>query len=535
MARKLEVLVLAASRRDAEMTEGLLADFEIKCVLCSSEIDLISNINEHVGALLLAKEALDFQSVERLSSVLRNQPKWSSMPVILLLSAGDLSSSAALELLSPIPNVTLLERPVRQRTLISVIQSAIADRKRQLELRDSLNEAIEANRAKSEFLANMSHEIRTPLGAVLGFSELLADNHLPEADRKVYLETIRRNGQLLTALINDILDLAKVEAGRLQIELTETSLNQLLSEVLTSLETRAREKSVRLVLIREPNVPEHIKTDQIRLKQILLNVAGNAIKFTEEGTVTIEVSHRDEVLVFRVSDTGIGIKPQQANLLFQSFSQADSSITRRFGGTGLGLVLSKRLAHALGGDLQLVKSKFGVGSVFEFTIALHRQSDNILPGSHTPLPNLEANELKDVHILLVEDSKDNQFLVSRILAFTGAEVTTADNGEEGVQKALKLQPDLILMDVQMPVLSGIDATMALRGHGYTGPIVALTAHALKGDRELCLQAGYTDYLTKPVQRAELYSVLKRALVRGDQESLTQPLNQKTQNANLAHE
>ncbi len=519
MIKNLEVLLHAASDKDAVLTKHLLADFGISCRIFSSVEELNLNISESTGAIVLAKEVLDAAKISLLVNRLNKQPPWSSLPVILLVSAGDLSSSIALDLVTPIPNVTLLERPVRQRALTSLIQSAIADRKRQLELRDSLNDAIEANRAKSEFLANMSHEIRTPLGAILGFSELLAEPGLGDLDRKNYLDTIQRNGQLLTAIINDILDLAKVEAGRLQIELCEVSIIEILSEVVSALEPKAKLKNVKLLLELSPELPELIFTDPLRLKQILLNIVGNALKFTEKGKVSIAVSMegvkgdaktKNEIL-FAITDTGIGIKPEQASLLFQSFSQADSSITRKFGGTGLGLVLSQRLARALGGNLRLVESKFGAGSTFEISISTEVATNQKKVTGKNEEQLLDPIRLDKVHILVVEDSKDNQFLLTRILASTGAKVSVADNGEVGIQLALDQQPDVILMDVQMPVLSGIDATIRLRTMGFRKAIVALTAHALKGDREHCLDAGCSAYLTKPVHRSELISTIRHVL------------------------
>lgn len=504
------------------MTKRLLAEFHVPCECYQNVESFEAIIGESTGALILAKEVLSPLSVDRLAIILRKQPKWSSIPTIILLSAGDLSSSIALELLAPLPNVTLLERPVRQRALLSIIHTALADRKRQWELRDSLNEAIEANRAKSEFLANMSHEIRTPLGAILGFSELLADTQNSETDRKLYLDTVRRNGQLLTALINDILDLAKVEAGRLQIDLIDVSLNELLTDVTTALEPKATGKGIKLVVQSEVENVDHIITDPIRLKQILLNIVGNAIKFTERGSVTLAIkrqfqssgTEKRDVLVFRVTDTGIGIKPEQASLLFQSFSQADSSITRKFGGTGLGLVLSQRLARALGGDLTLAESKYGVGSTFEIVIALNEGTHATAKGVGPYERRVSVDELRGLRVLVVDDSKDNQFLITRFLEGAGIEAMTADNGEEGIQRTFELNPDVVLMDVQMPVLSGIDATVKLRESGFKKPIVALTAHALKGDREQCLKAGCTDYLTKPIQRPDLYSVLNRVTQNG---------------------
>lgn len=511
------VLILSAGTPDAEEMRSSLDNFGIRCEVVENINSLLGEINEHAGAVIVAKDALNPSALRELSETLKSQPKWSFLPIIMVLSRGDLQSSEALDLLRPLPNLTVLEKPILPRVLLSIVQAALAERKRQYELRDSINEALEANRAKSEFLANMSHEIRTPLGVILGFSELLADSSLTELERKTYFEAIQRNGQLLSAIVNDVLDLAKVEAGRLKIDLVETSLGELLSDVVSALKVRIAGRDLQLIVEKDANVPDLAKTDPIRLKQILMNIVGNAIKFTEKGTVKITVTTEnsrdrfagEKTLIFRVSDTGIGLKPEQASLLFQAFSQADSSITRRFGGTGLGLVLSQKLARALGGDIKLVESTFGVGSTFEIKVALlAAQCHHSVPEAEK-CKTIEGMDFTGLKVLLVDDARDNQLLVASLLTRAKATTFIAANGEEAIQKAYECAPDVILMDVQMPVLSGIEATKRLREQGFDKPIVALTANALKGDREQCLAAGYTDYLTKPLSKADLYLMLSR--------------------------
>lgn len=509
------VLILSSGKNDAEEIRSFLKESGITCEVFREIKPLIREINEGAGAVIIVRDALSASSRDELAEALQKQPKWSFLPVLMILSRGDLQSEEALNLLKPLSNLTVLEQPVLPRVLLSIVQAALAERRRQYELRDSLNEAIEANRAKSDFLANMSHEIRTPLGVILGFSELIAEPGLSDEGRKSYLDIVQRNGQLLTAIVNDILDLAKVEAGRLQIELIETSLGELLSEVTSALKLRASGKDIQLLVERDPGVPDLVKTDPIRLRQILLNIVGNAVKFTSKGTVKISVmidsqsggTEAKRRLVFRVSDTGIGLTPEQASLLFQAFSQADGSITRRFGGTGLGLVLSQKLARAMGGDVRLIESRYGCGSVFEISIALDEAVKHLDHAAETSRSSQVTN-LQGTRIVVVDDSKDNQLLISHLLKRAGALVDFAENGAEGVEKALALNPDIILMDVQMPVMSGIDATTRLRAKGFVKPIVALTAHALKGDREQCLAAGFTDYLTKPVRRDDLYGLLR---------------------------
>ncbi|MBX3033976.1 MAG: response regulator [Bdellovibrionaceae bacterium] len=515
-----KILILSAGTPDAEKIENILNGFGISCRICGDTDALLQGIQETAGAVIVTKDALDNHSLRALNETLHQQPQWSFLPILMILSRRDLQSPETLDLLKPLPNLTLLEQPVLPRVLLSIVQAALAERKRQYELRDSLHEAIEANRAKSEFLANMSHEIRTPLGVILGFSELLAEGGLSEENRKAYLGIVQRNGQLLSAIVNDVLDLAKVEAGRLQIELIETSLDEMLSEVTSALKIRAKDRELQLLVERDPRLPGLIKTDPIRLRQILFNIIGNAVKFTPKGSVKISVCAREapdgnetgKLLVFRVTDTGIGLKPEQASLLFQTFSQADGSITRRFGGTGLGLALSQKLARALGGDVKLVESRYEQGSTFEISIALHEARTTAAPFTNHAAPApVKDLALRGLHVLVVDDSKDNQMLIGHLLNRAGVKTTFAENGEEGVKKALGLRPDVILMDVQMPVLSGIDATIHLRSQGCGIPIIALTAQALKGDREQCLASGFNDYLAKPVNRAELYEALRKTV------------------------
>jgi signal transduction histidine kinase/CheY-like chemotaxis protein len=521
MLNQSQVLILSAGTPDAEEMCDSLSGFGIRCSVFSDISKLIAEIGEMAGVVIIAKDALSGEALSDLSKRLSAQPKWSFLPVIMILSRKDLESPEALEVLTPLPNLTVLEKPVLPRALLSIVRAALAERRRQYELRDSLNEAIEANRAKSEFLANMSHEIRTPLGIILGFSELMADPSLNEAERRTYFEVVQRNGQLLSAIINDVLDLAKVEAGRMKIEPIEVSVGELISEVVSALKVKIMGRSIRISVEKDQSVPDLVKTDPIRLKQILMNIVGNAIKFTNHGSVKISVSEErvnersgkeQRFLVFKIRDTGIGLKPEQASVLFQAFAQADGSITRKFGGSGLGLVLSQKLARALGGDIKLVQSTFGEGSTFEIKITLDEvQSKISLTAENKNLPPMQF-DFTGKRILLVDDSKDNQLLVRSFLSKTGAQVLTAEHGEEGYQRALETNPDVVMMDVQMPVLSGIEATKKLRAQGFNKPIIALTAHAFKGDRERCLAAGYSDYIAKPINRAELYRKLEELFI-----------------------
>lgn len=386
----------------------------------------------------------------------------------------------------------------------------------QAELEQSKSSAEEANRAKSAFLANMSHEIRTPLGAVLGFAELIVNEKLSDADRAKALEVIKRNGKLLSNIINDILDLSKVEAGKLEVEKAEVPFTDIMKEIGSVLNLEAIEKGLDLVVTTEGVVPSHISTDPLRLRQILVNLVGNAIKFTERGAVHVKIklAKSDKFkLAFVITDTGTGIDPEQAKRLFKPFSQADVSTTRRFGGTGLGLVLSRKLAQALGGDVELTASIPGKGSTFTLTIDPGETEQLVFksaPPTETkivPLHTERPVSLKGVKILLVEDSRDNQQLIRRFLGFAGAEVDLANNGREGVEAALAGDHTLVLMDLQMPEMDGYEATRKLREAGFKKPILALTAHAMKEERERSLASGFDDHITKPIDQKALLKTL----------------------------
>jgi len=389
------------------------------------------------------------------------------------------------------------------------------------ELKSAHDAAQIANRAKSEFLANMSHEIRTPMNSILGFADLLRDPDLPLETRQNYLEKIIGNGDLLLHIIDDILNLSKFESGQIPLEKTRFPILDLVSEALDGLKPLADAKKLALKLEFAGPVPKEIHSDPLRLRQVLLNLVGNAVKFTEMGSVSIRLkllegaagAHDKHCLEIEVADTGIGIAQEQKNRLFKPFSQADTSVTRRFGGTGLGLVLSKRLAQAMGGNLTLRSSEPGQGSRFVLTIPTGDISQSPRVRVPPPPPELKRStqagkkkpgRLNDLHILLAEDSPDNEMLVRLYLEHEGAEIQSAQNGLEALELVASEGPfDVILMDIQMPVMDGLEASKRLRAQGYRGPIIALTAHALREEIERSLQAGCDTHLTKPIQRERL--------------------------------
>ena len=379
-----------------------------------------------------------------------------------------------------------------------------------------------ANQAKSEFLANMSHEIRTPMAAILGFNDVLSQT-VDRPDEIDAVQTIRRNGEYLLELINDILDLSKIEAGRFELEQLEVSPVKLIADVITLMRVRARARGLDLKLEYATEVPESIHTDPTRVRQILINLIGNAIKFTEQGSVRFVVRLRQEPdqparLQFDVIDTGIGMTEDQIGKLFRPFTQADSSTTRKYGGTGLGLSICHRLIPLLGGTVT-VTSQPGSGTTFTVTIVT-----GDIQNTRLIIPGIEAASLPVIaepigpelpqaaRILLAEDGPDNQRLIKYVLNKAGLEVVCVENGDAACELALSSAAlgapfDLILMDMQMPVLDGYSATRRLRGLGYTRPIIALTAHAMSGDRQKCLDAGCDDYTVKPINRELLLSIV----------------------------
>ncbi|MBC7659569.1 MAG: PAS domain S-box protein [Chitinophagaceae bacterium] len=383
------------------------------------------------------------------------------------------------------------------------------------EKEDAYRAAELANTAKSVFLANMSHEIRTPLGAIMGFVELLKDEDLSRDDTHSYLGVIERNSTQLLRIIDDILDLSKVEAGKMLIENINFSLLEVLAEFSSLMGFKARESGIDFKVMTETEIPDPVNSDPTRMRQILNNVVGNAIKFTRKGSVELCVRYEAEILTFRVKDSGRGISPEQAAELFQPFSQADVSTTRKFGGTGLGLVLTKKLCETMGGDFWLEESELGKGSTFiaHLRVAITKDS-KMIRGSEfgfTTVParsRAAANRLLEaMRVLVVEDSPDNQLLLRVLLTRAGATVVMASDGAEGVKKALSEEFDVVVMDVQMPRMDGYAAVMDLRAKGFTKPVIALTAHAMKEERERCLAAGYTDFLSKPIDQTALINMI----------------------------
>ncbi len=414
-----------------------------------------------------------------------------------------------------------IEQKVERRTQ--------ALRMRNAELTRARLAAEQAAQLKDEFLANMSHEIRTPLTAILGYAELLVDMQMSEAERAKALQSIHDNGQHLLNVINDVLDIAKLEASKMEVERIQVPPTILINDVLTLLRSKAEEKSLKLDVEYASPLPELIETDPTRLKQILMNLIGNAIKYTEQGQVLLTVrliegmQDNETFLQFDVTDTGIGMEQEQLDRLFKPFSQGCVSTSRRFGGTGLGLVISQKLARLLGGDIS-VTSKFGEGSTFTLIInigptrgARMMSPQALMHDSVAAIPVVEDEQsfaLCHARVLLADDNPSSRLPIAATLRAAGAEVTEATNGKIACHKVMEafqaLQPfDVVLMDIRMPELDGVQAVRQLRKLGYPGPVIALTASIRREERDACLRAGFSDFAQKPLPRDKLTALVAK--------------------------
>ncbi len=427
-----------------------------------------------------------------------------------------------------------------------VFRKDATDRRRaEAESREARRAAEVANRARGEFLANMSHEIRTPMTAILGFADILLEHgNLADAppERIDAARTIKRNGEYLLGIINDILDLSKIDAGKMAVERIACSPCQIIADVAALVRVPADAKGLPVSIHYVGAIPESIHTDPTRLRQILINVAANAVKFTEVGSVRLitRLAHDGgkPVLQCDIADTGLGLTDEQVGRLFQPFTQADMSTTRQFGGTGLGLSISKHFAQMLGGNVAVVETEPGVGSRFRITVStgpldgVKMIEDPTSVSAAWPAPTqpeaiAPEAKLAGCHILFAEDGPDNQRLISHVLKHAGATVTVVENGKLAVDAVLEAREagtslDVILMDMQMPVMSGYDATRLLRRKGHLGPIIALTAHAMASDRQKCLDAGCDGYAAKPIDRTTLIELIRSYFGRTHRDASSGP-------------
>ncbi|WP_374075726.1 response regulator [Bdellovibrio bacteriovorus] len=527
---KTKLLVVDDHIENVLFLSHLISNNDVEIITARNGEQALAHLMDHEFGLALLDVQMPGMSGFELARLIRASKKTKNLPMILMTS--EQRERAVVFEGYETGAVDFLFKPLDPHVVRSKVRTfVLLDQQRRLslaqvqEVENLKRKAEEANLAKSHFLANISHEIRTPLGAVLGFADILNQDKLSEEERREFLDAIRRNGELLSRLIDDLLDLSKIEAQRLDFERKEISIKDILSDVQSILGFRASEKGIALQ-VESPATDLLLMADPLRIKQVLLNVIGNAVKFTDKGQVRVQVKTQDcrspaeaghlKKVIFTIEDTGLGLTPAEVQRLFQPFSQADVSTARRFGGTGLGLVISRQLARLMGGDLQLVSSQVGVGSVFEVSLLLELSPYVNQAFHHNSLrePLAHESSIAGKVILVVDDVGDNRLLIDRYLRPQKINLLQAGSGQEALDILQTTSPDLILMDIQMPMMDGYEAVRRIRMRGYKAPIIALTAHAMREETRKCLSAGCDAVLTKPTRRNELVGLLQEWLSIG---------------------
>lgn len=518
---KIKILIVDDYSENITALSQLIRSDDVEVFAASNADQALEMVSRYQFGLALLDVQMPGTSGFELAKIIRGVKKYKSLPIIFVTAHQE--DSAFLFESYETGAVDCLFKPLQPSMVRAKVQMFVELAQQRELLQEHVSElerlrieAESANMAKSQFLANMSHEIRTPLAAVMGFSELMARATLTDEERTTFNAAIQRNGNLLLKLVDDILDLSKIEANRLEMETIEFDLNELIRDLSAILSLRAEEKGIRFVLPETGLEPRRYASDPLRIKQVLLNIIGNAIKFTNQGSVRVEldietasISDRDR-LRFLVRDEGVGLSEEQSARLFRPFGQADSSTRRSFGGSGLGLVISRQLARALGGEVRLRESKPGVGSTFEVLFELKRGASVVTREEDTTIKQraeIQGACLNGLKVLAVDDSPDNLTLIEMYLRGSGAELAMVESGPEAVAQIRDATFDVVLMDVQMPEMDGHQTTQEIRRLGYEKPVIALTAHAIRDEFERCKRSGCDDVLTKPITRASLIQAL----------------------------
>jgi signal transduction histidine kinase/ActR/RegA family two-component response regulator len=482
------------------------------------------NLNPAKATALCAAVVLIAGAVARFTNRVLTQPLENLQAAITAVGDGKLRpiqvspTGDEIEFLGQSFNA-MIEALAKSRDEIRQYQGSLEERirARTAELEEASHKALAASQAKSEFLANMSHELRTPLTGVLGMIDLVLDSHLSDEQRD-QLRTARECASSLLRLLNDILDLSKIEAGKMDLEEIPIDLPALARECMDAFRSKASTKGLQLQILISPDVPERIAGDPTRFRQILVNLLSNAVKFTDSGFVELRLSMAESKehaphLLLEVSDTGPGIAPNKLGAIFEEFTQADGSISRKYGGTGLGLAITRKLVKMLGGEIS-VRTEVGNGSAFRIELPV-KPVDEAKASINRPVP-LEVSQTRGKEtILVVEDNPVNQRVVTAILKKHGYDVICANHGGEVMDALERNRVVLILMDIQMPGIDGLEATRLIRAHSRWRhlPVVAVTAHAMNGDRDVFLQHGMDGYLSKPINRPQLMAEVERCLLQ----------------------
>jgi signal transduction histidine kinase/ActR/RegA family two-component response regulator len=526
--REGRVLVLAPTGRDGSLAVDILRRADIPAEACQNIHELSSGVGEGAGALIVAQEAL-LISRDGLFGQLARQPAWSDLPVVLLTTGNEdvLMSQQIQELFGP-SNVTLLERPFRTATLVSVVRGALRSRQRQYQVRDLLtqrdrlleseraarHEAEVANRMKDEFLAGLSHELRTPLNAILGWCQLLKMGGQSSDETAEALDVIERNSHLQAQLIEDLLDVSRIISGKLRLDMQQVNLPEVIGAALSSVMPSADAKGIRVHPAIDSLAPP-VAGDPARLQQIVWNLLTNAIKFTPAGgRVRVGLDRLNSHVQISVADSGAGIAPEFLPFVFDRFRQADASTTRRHGGLGLGLSIVRQLVELHGGAARATSAGVGQGATFyvELPVAadwVSQSSSQTSEQRSAPQPaaaSVNSAILKGLRVLVVDDDADARNLLERVLLDTGATVATARSADDALGRLAEFAPDMLISDIGMPERDGYDLIRELRSSGKDAkqlPAVALTAFARSQDRQRALMAGFQMHIAKPVNASEL--------------------------------